>query len=460
MRTMKKSCFAVLMAALVAFSAIFSVCLMPQQAQAQILNPSLQEEPYSDVLYYFSDSEPLFEEEAKSFADNSGKDIVYDGYQFLTPQQLAFMVYTGYFWRFDGSPSSNVAVLELKMPGYDDELIDALVRCFQAQQCKVLLICGFDTDAEGTADEFIRCGAADEYWFIEDMLSDVRGDITGAWQGTVFLDDKFASGANGGVFSEVYAYSPFLRRLLSGLQYSAGAVVDYEELFYGILWDYYTQTCYDLPGYGLNYLEGDTNIDAYVSIWGMMDDENSQYEDGRPAFREGFDEFLAESDELEDWITDEDGCQSVWKNSVSHLYAYAGYSKEEDAAVFYDLLDNSVNEEGELRAARHVWETFADIQPALNANGHMFAAGVWSLPSLLYNFWDGIQSWLETVETEPGEEPYFPVYIWEDDPINWTEGGLEIISDSMLREEYNRQGEYVVEDLLAEFTLYLEILFM
>ncbi len=79
MRTMKKSCFAVLMAVLVAFSVTLSVCLMPQQAQAQILNPDLQEEPYSDV--YFSDSEPLFEEEAKSFADNSGKDIVYDGYQ-------------------------------------------------------------------------------------------------------------------------------------------------------------------------------------------------------------------------------------------------------------------------------------------------------------------------------------------------------------------------------------------
>ncbi len=81
MRTMKKSCIAVLMAVLVAFSVTLSVCLMPQQAQAQILNPDLQEEPYSDVLYYFSDSEPLFEGEAKSFADNSGKDIVYDGYQ-------------------------------------------------------------------------------------------------------------------------------------------------------------------------------------------------------------------------------------------------------------------------------------------------------------------------------------------------------------------------------------------
>lgn len=50
MRTMKKSCIAVLMAVLVAFSVTLSVCLMPQQAQAQILNPDLQEEPYSDSM--------------------------------------------------------------------------------------------------------------------------------------------------------------------------------------------------------------------------------------------------------------------------------------------------------------------------------------------------------------------------------------------------------------------------
>ncbi len=460
MRTMKKSCIAVLMAVLVAFSVTLSVCLMPQQAQAQILNPDLQEEPYSDVLYYFSDSEPLFEEEAKSFADNSGKDVVYDGYQFLTPQQLAFMVYTGYFWRFDGSPSSNVAVVELKMPGYDDELIEALVGCFQAQQCKVLLICGFDTPAYDTADEFIRCDVANEYWFIEDMLRDVRGDLSDEWLGTVFLDDRFALGAEGGVFSKAYAYSPFLRRLLFGLQYGVGAAVDYEEEFYSILWGYYKITCFDEFGVTLDYFEGDTDIYDYIQAWEEMDKESSADKDGRPAFREGFDEFLTESDELEGWITDEDGCQSVWKNSVSHLYAYAGYSKEEDASVFYDLLDNSVNEEGELRAARHVWETYADIQPALNASGPMFAAGIWSLPSPLYNFWDGIQNWLETVETEPGEEPYFPVYIWEDDPINWTEDGLEIISDSMLREEYERQEEYSKEELLEDFLLYLEILFM
>ena len=53
-----------------------------------------------------------------------------------------------------------------------------------------------------------------------------------------------------------------------------------------------------------------------------------------------------------------------------------------------------------------------------------------------------------------------PIYIWEDDPINWTEGGLEIVSDSVLREEYERQGEYSKEELLEDFMLYLEILFM
>lgn len=453
MQRFKNKIIVIVMAVIVFSTGIFGIGSMRSKI-SYALTPEFNEHKNCDTIYYFSDSTTEFRDMAEGMAGDDYR-IIFDIKYLITEQELAYLLYSGYFWGFEQSNRS-IAVIEIKTMRPDSLLLENLFACLKAQGCWVMFISPY---AEGYNDltgydTVMPCNKDNYNLFIKQCISEmmgynekIRNDTT------LFIDGRFLGidyDLEDCDLAQLCSNSSTLRKMLCYMCYGCKAdEANFEKQLYEQIWQVYQEYFVKDLGSELNYFKGDTNIDDYIAMWEKL---QSYYFDFDEYFiQEHIEEYLTSYKEQVGFYFDEI-TKPLTDNNI-HILAHVDGDRYIDLLKVYDYAGEYLPAGKEYYFSDYEQFKSGFDQSYLTEN--LCAMGIWNLKSDYYDFLYNTQY-----------EIYYsvcighilPVYIWEEQPIIWADD-LIIQSDTMMREDAGEADEYDEEELKAMFEeAFLEIL--
>lgn len=454
MQGLKNKIVVTVIAIIVLITGIFGVGSM-QSKNSYALPLDFKEFSKCDTLYYFSDSSPAFRDMAEGMAGYDYR-VFFDVKSLITEQELAYLLYSGYFWGFEQS-YRNVAIIEIKTMQPDSLLLENLFACFKAQGCRVMFISPYagEYGSLSNCDTIMPCNKDKYSLYVKRSICSMSGANGYMRDNTLLLlDGRFA-----GIYydlgnydlSRLYYRTNTMRRILCYMNYGWDAdESDFEKQLYENIWSIYMEyVMYDY-GFDLNYFDGDTNIDDYIAMWTQIKENDPDFEE---RFRQVYlEEYLAKFNEYTDLYYSEIA-KSLAKRNI-HILMHADGDLHVD--LFYKDDDGEYSVIGkEYHFKQDDVEIFLDTIAEWGIE-YLYEMGIWYLkPELYYFIWN--------IQKALSEGASFldinPAFIWEAMPIIWGDGPI-VISDTMMREEAGEYDEYVQEELEYIFEeKLLELLF-
>lgn len=450
MQKTKNFFVSVVMAVMMLFSSVVSFGGINKK-EANALSPDYPENAGISTVYYFSDSTPAFQNIVQGYI---GLNVFVDVQPLLTPQELAYMLYSGYFWGFDQTVT-NIVIIELKTMMPDPEVLMNLFECLDMQGCKVMFISPYQpdfTDYYEFVDSSMACNHDKYSRYLKNSIRSMLDEYGTLRYGTTILLDGRFIGINGVLgtndLTELCASSATLRRLLHYLYYNAdtGAEADFEEYLYRGMWQSYKQFMYGLGfDIDLDYFGSDKGISDYFDVWQSIDYENrkTQINDFRHNDGEEYLEAYAQQAEI------------YYSNIAADLRGNF------DLHIAAHISGNSYVDIMNMTSSSNVYtfNTYADVLSAfpLDAPHYIYSMGIWPLNSAFFNLLYNIQKMM------PNEAAYSNVerrpYIWSETPIP-SGGNFEITTEDQLQTLYgDTLPEHDQSLLEEEFTAAFESLF-
>ena len=428
MKKIKKSIISMFMAFVLMFSFLLPIGQVNTK-KASALSPDYMPVETMPTVYYFSDSQPTF----KDYLDQQiGLNVIYDTQYFITSQELAFMLYTGYFWGFN-QESTNIVIIEIKAIKPDYFILNELFECLQYQGCKVMFISPYQPEfVSGEVLEYVDASMPcnqDLYMrFIKNSIrSMLNTDGCFLDNTTILLDGRFIK-RNGlsatADFSEVCAESMVYKRLLLYITYNADSYAEpeFEDELYQGLWGSFQQS----TGTTLDYFEEDTEISAYYGFWeGSADSIEGYFQQ----YYEGH--YLAQVRLYYGQMIED-----LYSRNI-HILTHIGGTQYID---ILEMNNASINDIWEMRSyaisvSSYYTTLFGAEAPFLIE--YLYAIGIWYLQEEYYDLTYSIASNITDIYNEFGVDlTGFAVYIWEEDPFVDAGEGLPVVREGDLHEEY------------------------
>lgn len=224
-----------------------------------------------NVIYYFSDSSPTFQDFLSTVI--SPYPVIFDTQYALTSEELEYMLYSGYFWGFNECVD-NIVIFELKTMMPDYYVLEEIFKCLKGQNCKIMFISPYYTEYSSIEyiDASMHCNFDKFFAFWKRIVRCTYKETTELPYGTtLFIDGRLI-----GLYNTTSQYrladlcrnSKKLRRLLLYLYHSCDSYHDalHELGLYETLWDFYGGDFF-YAYTPLNYPNGDTDVNAYMQVW-------------------------------------------------------------------------------------------------------------------------------------------------------------------------------------------------
>lgn len=399
-------------------------------------------------IYYFSDSAPAFSEILDSYI---GLNVTYDIQYLLTPQELTYMLYSGYFWGFN-QRNMNIVIIEIKTIKPDPMILENLFECLKLQGCKVMFISPYQPEFGDLsfADVSMPCNMDKYSRFLKNAIKTML-NANGILENTTILIDGRFIGIDG--VSELYdiaelcAASSTLRRLLLYMFYNCNTAQEknFEKDMYEEIWD----LSQDILGNNrshYNYFYDSTNISDYVDFWKELYTNGYEYINN---FQLDIDTTFTSGRKNQIGLYYENIVNELNGRNINIL-------AHVDGTLYVDILGGLTN---------YNFSTYSDVFDEFDPNGRsVYSMGIWQLKSEFYALLSSIQAEVNHyINDYPSvsEKPY----IWVVDPLITAPGGLEIILEDQLQEinsENCREDadctEYDKEMLNEMFLEYLDFL--
>jgi hypothetical protein len=425
---------------------------------------AVEESNFSGAIYYFSDSEPAFSDEIKGY-------VYYDIHPLITQQELAFLIYSGYFWGLgNGNTELTSVIIEIKTMQPDQFLMEQLFHCLGEQGLKVVFICPYIFDMGYTQgdgeDTFtaLPCNFDDYALFFDHNIECMNDASLGntLYPSTIFIDGRFF-----GLDSIQEEYnllnywaSSTVRRILYDIV--CNAIDDGSEKpipdgnIFEKLWTYYCKSDFidsATGGCTLKYFDDFPDIDDYIEMWKAIEESVGYYGNGYGYSGSAYGQLESFKEEM----------TNAFKTAVGEYYKefLLNYSPVEDAKKIHilahvdgneyiDLIKyidlNDLEEDpltGELnlnnffKADVYNFSTLDEFFDIAEMNlfnlKNIYAIGIYELKADFYKFLHSFQNYRQNSGLE------LPVFLWGEIP--WGEGsgeydGLEIIASASIVDYY------------------------
>ncbi len=410
-------------------------------------------------VYYFSD------DSIGKFSLLTNEKVVADIHDLITPQELEFMLYTGYFWGFDPSLNTRV-VIEIKTMKPDSSTIANLISCLNAQNCSVMFVSPYKTEYGNLgAKEAMPCNKGEYSRYLKNSVRDMMDSSTDTIHNdlTLLLDGTFI-GLDGAPdyynVLESDIYSATLRRILCNMYYGCdyNKEVNYEKDLYRNMWSFYQTNFLDeYTDKDFSYFDSEPEIDKFINLWRLMDEYNIANPDYRMDFwHEYDDDFIAcyEQSTINYYTII---INALYGKNV-HILAYASGS------IFFDIL-HLVDEDDE--SNKYVLSDYitVDSENIIDCTEliqefdieYFCSMAKASMALSFYNSLLMIQNAVNMnnfnqadllMEFDLGGK--FPIFLWADIDIVWDEDGLEVNTFESLLAYFGDEDEYdqqALEDL-------------
>lgn len=410
---------------------------MPKNREAKALSSNYFLHFDSDNVYYFSDSTPAFKDVYE--ANNTLVPVTYDIHPLMTNQELAFLLYSGYFWGFN-QLVNNTVIIEIKSAMPDPIVLMNLFICLQEQGCKVMFISSYLDELDSSILEYtdvsMQCNMDKYSRYLKNAVKGMLGNDGILRNGTsVLMSGKFF-GLNEveeiPPFADLIRYSPTLKRLLLNMYYNCDKQSEplFEETLYMQIWQYMQQNFFMKLGWNSNYFEGDTDINNYISNWQNLANSKAltpwEYYASETENYSGY--LVISLTSLVDYYSDIVSQLLnreifIWINNYQcnffNLMNYY-FSEVEDETP---IIDNS-------KQFTTISNPSKDYSKVPNIDGHyVYSMGITRLTEPFLDLLNSIQNVM------PNTEKYSKVnripYIWEDDPIVWGGSLIIMVEDEM-----------------------------
>lgn len=416
MRKIKNFFITIVMAIMVLFAGLIPFNGLNEK-KANALSPSYAGNNYVDTIYYFTDSTPTFGEVLDSYV---GLNVIYDIHPLITSQELAYMLYSGYFWGFDQSVN-NIVIIEIKTIQPDASMLEELFECLQVQGCQVFFISPYQPEFGDLqyVDESIPCNMDKFSRFLKNSvitMLDENDQLRNCT--TIFLDGRFiglTSVLASYDMAELCASSPVLRRLLLYMYYNCNTDMEivFEEDLYKAMWQCYKRT-YNIQ---LNYFDGDTDINDYIDMWCAIDESN---DDTMSNFRDYY------GQEYNAYYEEQVGVYyetilTALRDKDIHILTHV------DGTLYIDIMDDITNN---LNACSYNFSDYVDVFEEFDVETYYFYyIGIWQLEDEFYDLLLSIQVVMLATEQYPNVSRY--PYIWVVDPFIEGEGLVVRLEERM-----------------------------
>lgn len=457
---MKKfSCFLVAIA--LAATTLFALAGSNESSglKAEALSPSFIP-PYVQDVYYFSDSDPIFEEEL----DATNLDVVYDVHQLISSCELEYLAFTGYFWGFNQNDNL-LFILQLSTSKVSPVVVETILYCVKQQGAHTLLITPYTEDYTEcySADDVLDC-SFDKY--AKYLRNVVNGIMMESGHSDLSFFTLFIDGRMVGLDDATQPYnlvelcknSPTLRRLFLQIFSTNDQTADYthEDDLYLELWDVYNTAFLNQLSYDFDAMSH-SNIDDFIDMWSELDTTS---ESSINAAQENFDEACGA---VYDFIYASYYLPRIAQIRLDHSHMFAHISNNS----YVDLTSvsfSNINAVGTYNPSDLDYYTFNNFLDVIAPGGlnadysylgqHLFAMSLWYMPQAYYNFASNLQeNWAATSMPVNEITPTLPVYIWEIDPIIDSDTGLIVLLSEHMDYLYGdiEEEEYDIDDIVDVF---------
>lgn len=363
-----------------------------------------------DNVYYFSDSTPS----RKTVMDSLGIYVFYDVHSYISPQEFAFLVYSGYFWGFDNTDYyTTVAIIEIKTFMPDESVLVALFQCLQAQNVRVMFI-NPHIDEYSLDVQAMSCSLDMYDLFLKSSFESMMGEGDSIQDGTTLLiDGRFI-----GFYPQTDDYglesACFNSRVLRRIMYYLSSEFDasfFELGLYEEIWEYYSNTFYEEAG--IEDLNFGATMDEYLEAWRKIEDKQISVSD--EAMEEYMYNFKRVVGKYYRVLAD------ILKEKNIHILVYV------DGNKYIELFGSPDEEFNYGEYAEYVFDDYGDVFDAFPDT--QFIAAMMIDPcytdfyDLLYNIYFNLPQIREQYNLKI-EELF--VFVWFEGEINLGSGGLPV----------------------------------
>ncbi len=403
-----------------------------------------------EETYYFTDSCATFMEVLED-EKYSSTETFYDFHGFMTNQELAFLLYSGYFWGF-GETTVKVVIIELNTFVPQQSILQELFECLKQQGVAVMYISYYLEESGytvGQVEDYLWCipNNGDKYSEFFDNSIKYMGDPDMANtldNSTIFIDGRLIELYN--IQTEYNLLdcwsSSHLRRIFNDIVY--GGVDDQtEEAIYNALWKHLMADSYFNPyELTLDYFNGDTSINEYIDMW--TDTQIKHQEDNI-----SYDDFQLFKEDANSIYKDAIGLyyEPVVEDITSrgiHIFAHINENEYIDVTTFYKPNENSFN------AQIYNFSTYAEFCNSVDASvinvKNLYAMAQYALNHDFYAFLANLQ-YIQMHDNSLKLD----IFVLEKDPIIWSDDGLSVMPDSDLQSMYEIKSIYEPAQLEAWF---------
>lgn len=441
-----------------------------------------------DCLYYFSDSTPNSEYYAEATSAGIPQTIIDTRYG-LTEQELAYLLYSGYFWGFEDS-NKNLVVLEFKTMYVSPSLLGNLCYCLKQQGCHVTLLTPYYYSSIENCDT-IRIVEYDELdRFFKDCAIDMLDDNGQLRNKTsILIDGRFFNLNSLGeeeydVVEACRGTAPFLSRLLMLMYYGRTVVRDEngeridsyynESVFaremYVELWELFEDYYMEEYAYSLNYFEDDViEMDSYLEMWQDIYETrtsanrylNNYYDDYSEQHQDNFDDIVNNY-----YAT---VIKNLYNIKQAHIFAHVTGNTYIDLLNITNLTDyddvivGGIVDEPEPNIYTFTdFDCFSDLfvsttqyigQYDFEIN-YLYAMTRYYMKDEFYDLCYDIQGALDSTSLEEsvlsllyrcGIMNDFPIFVYVVDPLVIGPNGLRVKTHIQLREQQNEEDAFLPE---------------
>jgi hypothetical protein len=429
------------------------------------------------TLYYFSDSTPYFSDVIT--ADTVYCNYVYyDVHPLITEQELAFLIYSGYFWGFNETTITTV-IIEIKTMKPDQDLLEQLFKCIESQQRKVLFICpyiysmGYDVGTGEGSFTAMPCNFDRYSVFIDHSIrymndADVGNTLSPS---TIFIDGRlFGLDSIQEEYNLLdYWASSTVRRIFYDIAYN---VIDDDSEkpipdgnIFEKLWTYYCKSDFidsATGGCTLKYFDDFPDIDDYIKMWEKIEQTVGYYGNGygysgsayeqlelfKEEMTNAFKGFVGEyyKELLVKYFSNEN-------NEKIHILAHVAGNEYIDLTKYLDS-DNSTedsltDESNFFKADVYNFSTLNEFFDVAEMNQfnlkNIYAIGIYRLKSDFYNFLKKLQDYRDDFYMD------LPILLWRvDSCVEGEDDGLRVILDDEIINYYEDDFPFFDEDWLKE----------
>ena len=406
-------------------------------------------------IYYFSDSSPAFGEIFDSYI---GLNVTYDIQYLLTPQELTYMLYSGYFWGFNQN-NINIVIIEIKTIKPDPVVLENLFECLKLQGCKVMFISPYQPEFGDLsfADASMPCDMDKYSRFLKNTIKTMLS-ANGILENTTILIDGRFIGIDGVPESyniaELCAASSTLRRLLLYMFYNCNTAAekDFEKDMYEGIWDLSQDILGSDNRSDHNYFHDSTKISDYIDFWKDLYTKGYEYINN---FQLDTNSTFSSGRKNKIGLYYNDIVNELLNVRNINILAHVG------GTLYVDILGDLTNN---LSANLYNFSTCSDVFDEFDPNGRsVYSMGISRLKNEFYTLLYSIQEDTPNNDQHSGVRRF--TYLWIVDPITIGSDGLNVVEEDQLQ-EINSENcqedadctEYDEEILNEMFLDYLDFL--